>query len=47
MPATIRQLSFTLNIEKAAAIIAYLDAKQNRTEAIRRALRRQMKEEEA
>jgi len=47
MTATRRQVSLQLNVEKDAAIIAYLDAQPNRTEAIRRALRKQMKEEEA
>ena len=41
------QMPCSWNKETDAAIIAYLDAQKNRTEAIRRALRKQMKEEEA
>jgi len=41
------QMPCSWHREKDAAIIAYLDAQPNRTEAIRRALRKQMKEEEA
>ena len=47
MTATRRQVSLQLNVEKDAAIIAYLELSENKTEAIRRALRKQMKEEEA
>ena len=43
--ATIRQLPITLNVETDADILAYLDAQPNRTEAIRRAIRKQMEEE--
>ena len=46
MTATRRQVSLQLNVEKDAAIIAYLDAQPNRTEAIRRAIRSQMEEDD-
>ena len=45
--AAVRQMPITLNIETDAAIIEYLDAQNNRTETIRRALRKQMEEEDA
>ena len=45
MAAMIRQIPIWLNVEKDADILAYLDGKLNRTEAIRRALRKQMEEE--
>ena len=47
MAATTRQIPIVLNTETDADVLAYLDAQPNRTEAIRRALRKQMKEEEA
>jgi len=47
MAATLRQIPIWLNVETDADILAHLDAQPNRTEAIRRALRKQMKEEEA
>jgi len=45
MAATRKQLSLQLNTVKDAAIIEYLDAQDNRTETIRRALRKQMEQE--
>jgi len=45
MATTIRQIPFTLNVEKDAAIITYLDAQDNRTETIRRAILAQMAKE--
>ena len=45
--AASRQIPIWLNVETDADILAYLDAQPNRTEAIRRAIRAQMKEEEA
>ena len=44
--ATLRQLPITLNVETDADILAYLDEQPNRTEAIRRAIRKQMEEEQ-
>ena len=39
MPAVTRQFPFSLNIETDADVIAYLDSQDNRTEAIRKAIR--------
>ena len=47
MPAVTRQFPFSLNVETDADVIEYLDAQDNRTEAIRRAIRKQMREDNA
>ena len=39
MPAVTRQFPFSLNVETDADVIEYLDAQDNRTEAIRKAIR--------
>jgi len=46
MPATTRQFNLKLNTEKDADVISYLDAQENKNDAIRRALRAQMEAEE-
>jgi len=43
MPAVTRQFPFSLNVETDADIIKYLDAQDNRTDAIRKAIRLIMK----
>jgi len=47
MPAVTRQFPLSLNVETDADVIEYLDAQDNRTEAIRRAIRKQMREDNA
>ena len=47
MAATSRQILIRLNTETDAHILAYLDSQDNRTEAIRRAIRKQMREDNA
>jgi len=43
MAAITRQFPFSLNVETDAGVIAYLDSQDNRTEAIRKAIRLIMK----
>ena len=45
MAATSRQILIRLNTETDAHILAYLDSQDNRTEAIRQALRDKMSKE--
>ena len=40
-----RQLPITLDVEKDSDVLAWLDAQDNRTEAIRRLIRAQMERE--
>ena len=47
MPVLTRQFSFSLNVDKDADVIEYLDYQENRTEAIRQAIRDQMVEDDA
>lgn len=46
MAAETRQYNLRLNTEADADVIAYLEARANKNDAIRRALRSQMKAEE-
>ena len=45
MPVATRQIPIVLNVETDADILVYLDAQDNRTETIRRAIRAQMEKE--
>jgi len=47
MPAINRQIPITLNVEKDADILEWLDKQENRTASIRQAIRAQMKVENA
>ena len=44
MPTRYRRVFLHLDEEKDADVIAYLDSQDNKTDAVRRALRRQIKE---
>ena len=44
MPTRYRRVFLHLDEEKDADVIAYLDSQANKTDAVRRALRRQIKE---